>query len=604
MRDAFGFSLSNIKKGVIMKKIVAVFLLVLVVLTSVSALSNSQKIYRVDSKEYEEIKYLYILTGHALPSTTGPWSEGELKLMLEKIDASLLSGGAEDIYESLSKTLSGEKEETCDDFSMKWGFDTYVETYTHTNTEDEEFIGHFNWNYSVINHKPFLNIKLETWPTSLFYGYAELPIMNYLHTKKGSQPEFGETKFNTNILGFQNPPSFAINLLNFNIPYRAFVSMGGDHWSAQIGRDRMSWGPGVSGNFVVGDNLQYHNEARVTTFFDSFKYTFVTSFFPHPSMYANPDSASWGKVSGGQDRPINGINMFMAHRLEWRFFNDKMNFVLTEAIMYQSEDNFLDLQILNPCMIYHNYYIRHNANSILSFEFDYTPINSLNIYAQLVVDEFALPGEPVPGGSSEALPNGLGVMLGANTAFALNGGVFYGSFEGAKTDPYLYLRDNGNREQQKGEYGINWVVAVRNYSESGLFCDEEFLGYKYGGDAVVANLNAGFRASSSWHVEGNAFFMLHGTHDKWTLWSYENAGEKTETPTSSHKTGNNKDDNANLRNAVSKTLVLGVNGGYDFNNGFEVNAQLDFISIWNSGNIKSDKPITDLQLTLGAGYSF
>ena len=95
-----------------MKRIVAVFLLFLMVLTSVFALSNSQKIYRVDSKEYEEIKYLYILTGHALPSTTGPWSEGELKAMLDKIDFSTLSDGAKGIYESLSKTLSSEKEET------------------------------------------------------------------------------------------------------------------------------------------------------------------------------------------------------------------------------------------------------------------------------------------------------------------------------------------------------------------------------------------------------------------------------------------------------------------------------------------------------------
>ena len=83
MRDDFSFSLSRTNLGVIMKRIVAVFLLFLMVLTSVFALSNSQKIYRVDSKEYEEIKYLYILTGHALPSTTGPWSEGELKDLLD-----------------------------------------------------------------------------------------------------------------------------------------------------------------------------------------------------------------------------------------------------------------------------------------------------------------------------------------------------------------------------------------------------------------------------------------------------------------------------------------------------------------------------------------
>lgn len=594
----------RIQKGELkMKRIIAILLVAFMVLGSVFALSNSQKIYRVDSKEYEEITYLYIMTGHALPSTTGPWSEGELKAMLDKIDVSLLSGGAKDIYDSLYETLNGEKAETCEDFSMKWSFDLNLETYTHTNTTDGEFIGKFNWNYDELDQKPFFDIKLETWPTALFYGYAELPIMNYLHTKNSSQPEFGETVFNTNIVMFQNPPVFSMNLLNFNVPYRAFVALGGEHWSAQIGRDRMSWGPGESGNFVVGDNILYHNMARFTTFFDSFKYTFVTSFFPHPNLYASDNAEDWGKVDHGQHALMNGINMFMAHRLEWRFFDDKMNFVLTEGIMYQSEDNYIDLQILNPCMIYHDYYIRSNANSILALEFDYTPIKALNLYAQMVIDEFALPGEPVPG-KQRALPDGKGFMLGAKTAFTLGDGLFYASLEGAKTDPYLYLRDKEGYEQNKGEYGINWVVAVRNYSEVGTYCDEEFLGYKYGGDAVVANLNAGFRSSSSWHVEGNVFFMLHGTHDKWTLWDYVYPGDDLLGPTSSHKTENNKDDDAGLRNAVSKTLVVGVNGGYDFGHGVSVNGQLDWITIWNSGNIERDKPISDVQLTLGVSYSF
>jgi hypothetical protein len=56
--------------------------------------------------------------------------------------------------------------------------------------------------------------------------------------------------------------------------------------------------------------------------------------------------------------------MFMSHRLEWRMFRDKVNFALTEAIMYQSSTNFIDLQVLNPVMIYHDYYIRSNSNSI------------------------------------------------------------------------------------------------------------------------------------------------------------------------------------------------------------------------------------------------
>ena len=588
-----------------MKKAIVMLLVAALALTSVFALSNEQKIYGVDSKEYEELQYLYILTGRALPSTTGPWSENELCNMLDKIDSSLLKGGAKDIYDNLETVLGAEKKDACDDFSMKWGLDTYLETYTHTNTTNEEFIGRFNWNYDVKNHKSFFDIKLETWPSSMFYGYAELPITNYLHTKSSTQPEFGETSINTNIPTLQNIPVFTLNLLNFNIPYKAFVAFGGNHWSVQIGRDRMSWGPGETGNFVVGDTLMYQNAARFTTYFDSFKYTFVTSFFPHPSLYTGSDSSKWGQGNGGQDQKMNGINMFMSHRLEWRFFHDKMNFVLTEAIMYQSEDNFIDLQILNPCMIYHNYYIRQNANSILSFEFDYTPINYLNIYAQIVIDEFALPGEPVPGKDNNALPDGKGFMLGAKTAFPLGDGIFHASVEGVKTDPYLYLRDNGNRDQKKGEYGINWVVAVRNFSEVGTFYDEEFLGYKYGGDAVVANLNAGFRSSSSWHVEGNVFFMLHGTHDKWTNWKYVSPDDPVDAPTSSHKNENNKDDYAQSeRNAVSKTLVMGVNGGYEFMDGFSANCQLDWVTIWNPGNILSSKPITDFQVTLGVGYSF
>ena len=56
MREDFSFSLSRTNLGVIMKRIVAVFLLFLMVLTSVFALSNSQKIYRVDSKEYEDMQ--------------------------------------------------------------------------------------------------------------------------------------------------------------------------------------------------------------------------------------------------------------------------------------------------------------------------------------------------------------------------------------------------------------------------------------------------------------------------------------------------------------------------------------------------------------------
>lgn len=125
---------------------------------------------------------------------------------------------------------------------MEWGIEAALETYAHTNTDSELFRGRFNWNYAAINHKPMIKVSLETWPVDSFYGYGEISIGNYYHTEgtAGGGKDFGATHFNTNLYGFQNPPDFVFLYFNLNMPYRAFVSAGGDHWSLQVGRDRMS----------------------------------------------------------------------------------------------------------------------------------------------------------------------------------------------------------------------------------------------------------------------------------------------------------------------------------------------------------------------------
>ena len=64
-----------------MKKLF-ILLLVLLSLSSVFAGSNGVKAVEVDSDIWNAVKSLYSTQGHALPSTTGPWSENEIKLML------------------------------------------------------------------------------------------------------------------------------------------------------------------------------------------------------------------------------------------------------------------------------------------------------------------------------------------------------------------------------------------------------------------------------------------------------------------------------------------------------------------------------------------
>ena len=591
-----------------MKKVSIVTLVVFFVATALlgSAPINQQKIYPVDSPLFEALTQLYISEGLSLPSTTGPYSANELILMLNRLDENSLKDQAKTVYNYVYDTLYEEAK------VVDFGLDINLEGYFHTDTTN--FTLPDDWIYTYEDRKPLFDIILETSPSEHFYGYSSLSITStrYYDATNTVGPItalYGENTITSNIF-FINENG--INNLDLGMPYRAFGAFGGDGWSAQIGREQLSWGPGKSGNFVLGDHLSYHNVGRVTTYADNFKYTFLTSFFPHPSEYftANQESPTPFAYGGyfdyesSQTQVSSGLNMFMAHRLEWRMLQEKVNLVLTETIMYQSENNTLDLRILSPTTIFHDYYIRSNANSMLALEIDVTPINHLNIYSQVVVDEFALPGEPTAGVSG-ALPTAFGYMLGAQGNYPLLNGFLYGSFEWAKTDPYLYLRDNGDYGQDAGEYGINYVVAVREYMARGVYYQEDFLGYQYGGDAIVLNGQVGYKEFGKWHATANLFYMMHGTFDMWTLWDQEDGTNGTTletTPTEEHTPDNNLDSDVSDRDSVEKTLVIGLQGGYTIFSGLDAFGQLDFVHITNPGNVSTNAAQSDVQLTIGVSY--
>jgi len=583
------------------RSILALVLLVSVCIAAIAESGkNHQKIYPIDSDVYQAITALYISQGLALPSTTGPWSEDELLKMLDKIDTDKLSGGTLAAYQYAVSELYHPTP------AFKFGLTAAVEAYYHTNTTD--FTDESDWVVGYQERKPFLDIVLETWPGEHFYGYSSFSLGNSCYNGWNSTDGYTSTLFGQYALTTNIPlvPPAVMNDIDFNFPYRAFGAFGGDGWSAEFGRERLSWGPGESGNFVVGDQLLYHNMGRITTYSKNFKYTFLTSFFPYPGNYYTSGSLVGAFTGQGtsQSDLVSGIKMFMAHRLEWNMFKDKVGFVLTEGIMYQSDDNTLDLRILNPAAIFHNYYIRSNANSILSGELNYSPISYVNLYGQVVVDEFALPGEPTAG-ESGALPSAFGYMAGAKGRYPFGKGMFFGSFEWALTDPYLYLRYGTSSTQSLGDPGLNYVVALRMFSNAfGISYTEEFMGYEYGGDAIVYNANLGYRQFGKWYVSANFFFMEHGTFDKWTCWTdVSDASDDVSTPTTTHVTANNGDLDTSDRDAVAYTTIVGIKGGYTIMRNLDVYLEADYIYIKNPGNVSTNDPISDFQLTVGVSYS-
>ncbi|MDN5333006.1 MAG: hypothetical protein PWP59_268, partial [Sphaerochaeta sp.] len=220
----------------------------------------------MDSDVYEAIEALYIHQGLSLPSTTGPYSQAELSLMVEKIRASALKGSMKNTYEYVQAVLGlqpksqGRALASAGALIPPWRPTLILRHHRLL----------WKGTLELRRNQPQAAScsELGNVAGDSFSGYSELSVGNTYTLENG----FGTTTSSTNVP--MVPPSLMTDL-DFNMPYRAFVAAGEDHWSFQLGRDRLSWGAGQTGNLMVSDSFKYHTMARVTTFSDWFKYTFV-----------------------------------------------------------------------------------------------------------------------------------------------------------------------------------------------------------------------------------------------------------------------------------------------------------------------------------------
>ena len=592
-----------------MKKFIAFALLSLLMVSAVFSSvteTNRQEIVPVDSPIYRAMKTLYISEGLALPSTTGPWSMAEMDMMLSRINPEKLDSSEMEVYEYLQREITTPPRIEPAAAEGLFGFtisaDVALEGYLHTNPDDfgdvdmwgdVAHVGDYN------ETTPLVSVPLETWFGNNIYGFSSFDLG--VNRIMDNPPKL----FYTNIL--MVPPS-VLSDLDFNFPNRAFGSIGGSWWNFSIGRDKLRWGPGESGNLTVGGQIPYHNNARFTAFSKVFKYTFSISSFVHPMNYLNKDGNL--DFDFWQDDTREGISMFIAHRLEWRIL-DKVNMALTESIMYQSASNQFDLLVLSPTAIFHNYYIRGNANSLLSFEADYTFLEHWNLYGEAVIDEFKMPGEF----TNDGPPSAYGFILGVKTAYPLDGGMLYGSIEGAYTYPYLYLRQV-NEETTGGDpkYGLNFIVDTPDVLGSGRTkYTLDYLGYRYGNDSVVGNLKVGYEKFGKWKAEFDFTYWADGTMDMYSKWARTTPGvDDPVAPTPEHDKGTSGtggswlpegESNWESRNAVAHWFILTLSGEWNIIDRLNLYGQIRFLGVLNAGNIRGETA-TDFQISLGLSYSF
>ena len=589
-----------------MKRTVIAILMVAILLSSAFAYSNEQKIYSVDSGVYDAMETLYILAGQSLPSSSGPWSEAELQTMLARIDKASLSDAAQKYYDYVAAMITSEPKLQYDDnLGMEFGLDLALEGYYHTN---QEFDDYNDWFHSYTDRAKFLDFTFETWPTEHFYGYFELSLSNCIgyDVSKGGKGATANLLYanglNTNLpvvnaLLFSKPSNGNI-LADFDwtFPYRAFVSAGGEHWNFMVGRDKLSWGNGETGNLMLSDSFPKHTLARFNTFFNSFKYSLLGTIYP---SQASEES---------QYDSLDGYKAMIVHSLEFNFFKNKVGLAVNEACMYWSDptdDQTFSLLQVNPFGFMHNEYIARNGNSLLVFEANYTPISGVNVYGQFAVDEFSGPGE------GRVNTQALGLLAGVKGAMAAGDGIVTGSFEFVKTDPFLYIRGLHYEEDQGDKYavGYGYDAYFRTISCDRIILERMCTTYKYGNDVILFDGKVGYEMPGTFKVGFEAMLMKHGSMDinsKWHMYrsQYEDAPDVS-TPTTFNPFDsadyNTSTDTVVQEHAVEQSIILSLTGEYKIVKGLSASAKADFLIVQNMDNVEGNNQ-TDVQITVGLKY--
>ena len=460
---------------------------------------QNQRIIPLSSSVYNDMDTLYLLRGLGTPSTARPWTTSEAQMILERVDANLQNGRLQNVrflgrqeqtlYDSIAAEIYKPLRFLSDNaFNFDVKLDIALEAYTHVNTDDYVLNG--DWNYGYEERQALAKFNLEMSLYSRLYIFTDF---GYNRNRLNEKDEFRNFQDLNQGIGSESPYSalfpwkswaysraFITNIptsldeFDFDWPKRANFTVGGQHWNLSLARDRIQWGRGKTGNFIVDGHRDYDEYFRVSAFSDRFKYEWLNVFYDVPE-------------AGGDST----FKFLMAHRLEFRIL-PSLVFAVSENVMCRP--NNFNPRYINPAFIYHSWYDRDNLNSIAHLELDFAPFRGYRLYTQAAFDQIQAPWE----NSDE--PAAWGILAGIEHARPLLSGVLSLSFEGAYTTPLMYRRD-------LLDFVLLGSTEVNNVSHNLYF---DYTGFPYGGDAIVFQFDANYRFPCAAFIHARLFTMIHG----------------------------------------------------------------------------------------------
>lgn len=534
-------------------------LLALCILPCGAETSNRQRIIALDSEVYQDIDALYMMNGFAPPSCARPWSEDEIDHILSKLQPEKLTGPAKLAYENIQKKLSKKllfgKEEKA--FASISGT-VNLEGFFKTNDDRKE------WVHGYEERLPLFDIPFEFWLWDHMYIDVDLSIREAHDVLYDSDYDYSNIPEN-------------IKYIDPSIPYRAFMSVGGRNWNVQMGRDKISWGNGETGNMVLSDWADWYNFIKFTTYWKVLKFSFV---YAGLESYLTPEEKEFDKreqgdglVQGNYENFRERYKAFLAHRLEARI-TDKFTMAATEGIIFGNK--YPEFGNMNPVSIFHSVFAPEYSNVIFSLEADYAIFRGFDLYAQVAMDEMKLSIE----NSESARPTALGYMLGTRYLFPAGDGIVKLTLEGAYTDPYLY-----NRWHPLTRFTVR--RRYWSYLDDGYLYLDKATGYRYGPDAVVGYLAGEYRIPSDLMLKADITLKYLGEKNTSLseITSYHT--DKKTTPTGT----------------VERELDIGLHADKVLSRHFSVGGDMYYVNIDNFGNV-SGETINDFEFALHFSYKF
>ena len=492
----------------------------------------TQRTYMINSDVWKNTDMLCRISGVLGPSTVSPVTESEIIRALDRIDRDMLSLAFREIYDNTRREVENRSYQFRDGgFALDGRILFNLEGYVHSrDTADEEFFVPYR------DRKSMLVGNASADFSRFFYLEGQYDFRNclvpvplptdsnqiYMDSYYNGdwllfRSQYGNYYFVGNYIFGRNPEKRDRNFsFQQSVPFVAYASAGNDYFSLLFGRNRQSFGNGITGNLIIGDNFSYQDIARLSANSNYLSYTLSYTHFG--TQYADYDRPSTNAIG---TFGFNGWHSTrVIHRLDFNLFQ-KLRLSLNLGATFFTDSAF-DPRMFNPLMIVHGYMNNKEAyklvtatdsrpdesNNIMSLELEYIPVKGLLLTGQYVMDQAQAINE-----KDTSVPNAWGLLLNARYTLPLNRSTLELYSEFVYTNPYLYLNyKEGNKESIQSSSD-----DVRNYNYDHVLgyyisnnSEVSYTGYVWGPDCIALDLGFSYNRLSHYSISFDNLIRIKG----------------------------------------------------------------------------------------------